>query len=858
MKILLRIFLLFGFTVTNLFGFSQGLPPGWDFTPTPLNHIISIPLIINPNINGVLLSPGDYIGVFYLNNQGILTCGGAVDWTGTANTGLIAFGDDNFTPEKDGFSPGELMQYKVFSWDVGHVYSAVVTCNPALPSSCTNFTSNGLCGLASLNASGLFVTISASPSTICVGSSSQLNANVTGGNGNYNYSWSSEPPGFSSNLQNPVVSPVISTQYFVSITEGANSVSSNLTVVVVDLPTVFAGNSVNICENQNVQLSGTAANESSVSWSTSGDGSFSSPYLLNPIYILGFNDVSTGTVSLTLTALPVAPCASSGSSTMVVDIFNLPLVDAGVDITACEATEIQLTASANNYSSILWTTSGDGSFNNVTILNPTYLPGNNDIIAGNAQLTILVSPVSPCLFTATDIINIGIQPLPLVNSGDNELICEGGVVSLSGNATNFTNVLWETMGDGIFDNPTELTTNYFPGTNDIFSGSVSVSLTAFPVFPCGNPATEQLLINIVAIPDVFAGIDATICETGIHQVSGIANNYEEVVWTTGGDGSFGDPNLLSTTYSPGQLDINNGTVGLLLTVFPEFPCSVVVQDEIILNIAKLPLVNAGEDALICENNVIEMTGIAFNYIGIQWFTDGDGTFSDPLILEPVYFPGINDILTGEVNLRLSAFPLPPCNFIQEDSLVVVIIKMPVVDAGEDATIKSNESITLSGFAQNFSSIEWNTDGDGTFDELNILNPVYTPGLIDIANTIVNLGLTSNAIFPCAGNAIDALVLTIDTITTINGFGSRKNPDVYPNPNRGEFKIVGLNLFGDEFHVEIFTMEGKIVFSEIFINYENKAKDVLIFNVNKLENGIYLLKVFNSKHLSEQKIIVLRE
>ncbi|NCC74577.1 MAG: hypothetical protein EOM06_14445, partial [Sphingobacteriia bacterium] len=56
--------------------FTQGLPPGWDYVPTPVTHIISIPLSSNPNINGYPLQPGDYIGVFYVNDSGGLSCGG--------------------------------------------------------------------------------------------------------------------------------------------------------------------------------------------------------------------------------------------------------------------------------------------------------------------------------------------------------------------------------------------------------------------------------------------------------------------------------------------------------------------------------------------------------------------------------------------------------------------------------------------------------------------------------------------------------------------------------------------------------------------------------------------------------------
>ena len=75
----------------------QGLPPGWDYTPTNVDHVIAVRLTTNPNINGVPLEAGDYIGVFYYSD-GIQYCGGAEEWNGTSNIAVITYGDDVTTP----------------------------------------------------------------------------------------------------------------------------------------------------------------------------------------------------------------------------------------------------------------------------------------------------------------------------------------------------------------------------------------------------------------------------------------------------------------------------------------------------------------------------------------------------------------------------------------------------------------------------------------------------------------------------------------------------------------------------------------------------------------------------------------
>jgi hypothetical protein len=160
--------LRFHLTTILFFGFlmvvsSQGLPPGWEFQVTPSNHVVAIPLSANPNINGRPLDPGDWIGVFYTNDQGSLVCGGATEWNGAQNAGIIAFGNDPFTPGKNGFSNGEVFTFKVYSWFHGCDFFAEVTCNDSLPTTCQQYFGNGLSGVATLDATGFFQPVWESP-----------------------------------------------------------------------------------------------------------------------------------------------------------------------------------------------------------------------------------------------------------------------------------------------------------------------------------------------------------------------------------------------------------------------------------------------------------------------------------------------------------------------------------------------------------------------------------------------------------------------------------------------------------------------------------------------------------------------
>jgi len=89
-----------------------GLPPGWGFTLNPSSATYAIPTTVA--FSGVdALQAGDWIGAFYDDN-GTLECGGAIQWTGTGNVALVAFGNDIYDPNKSGFAEGEAIQWKFY------------------------------------------------------------------------------------------------------------------------------------------------------------------------------------------------------------------------------------------------------------------------------------------------------------------------------------------------------------------------------------------------------------------------------------------------------------------------------------------------------------------------------------------------------------------------------------------------------------------------------------------------------------------------------------------------------------------------------------------------------------------------
>jgi hypothetical protein len=127
-----------------------GLPP-WRFSNTGVSHSIVIPTGTNPNINGVPLVAGDYVGVFY-DSSGTLACVGYERWTGTANIALTAFGDDPTSPAKDGLATGEIFRWKIFRGGDNSVHEAEATYAPigGIVTNTNTYATNGISQLVSL------------------------------------------------------------------------------------------------------------------------------------------------------------------------------------------------------------------------------------------------------------------------------------------------------------------------------------------------------------------------------------------------------------------------------------------------------------------------------------------------------------------------------------------------------------------------------------------------------------------------------------------------------------------------------------------------------------------------------------
>lgn len=190
----------------------------------------------------------------------------------------------------------------------------------------------------------LAVNAIASPSSICSGLNTQLQAFGSGGGGNYTYEWTG-PNGFTSNLQNPTVQPAATSVYNVTVNDGYNTATGAVTVTVEPRPVADAGDNDTIPYGTYVFLSGTATgpgNSFLCSWEPAN-------LLINANvqYPQTVNMTGSSVFSLTVTDL-TTNCVSSNDANVSVVVTGGPL---NVNPTAapgwiCMGDSTQLFASA--------------------------------------------------------------------------------------------------------------------------------------------------------------------------------------------------------------------------------------------------------------------------------------------------------------------------------------------------------------------------------------------------------------------------------------------------------------------------------------------------------------------------------
>jgi len=283
-------------------------------------------------------------------------------------------------------------------------------------------------------------------------------------------------------------------------------------------------------------------------------------------------------------------------------------------------------------------------------------------------------------------------------------------------------------------------------TSFVFSENISISdsiaVTAYDSVTTNiNPqltGNESPFAFAVIYP--YAGSDTIICkEISEYKITNVTIPFSSqgLLWTTSGDGFFNLPSSPTPVYSPGNMDVQNFGVVLALNVIAINGDT--LTDKFTLSIFDNPIAFAGNDTIVAlEDSIPLNNAIAMNYSNVNWITYGDGGFNFDTLVNPIYYPGVNDIENGFVNLQMMVHS--KCGY-ASDSITVYIEPFFSIQGKVWDSNKTNHSVTIVAFKENNEGaravqIE-SAESDGTFRFVKIRKGNYYLYALPDTNNIYN-------------------------------------------------------------------------------------------------------------------------
>ncbi len=339
--------------------------------------------------------------------------------------------------------------------------------------------------------------------------------------------------------------------------------------------------------------------------------------------------------------------------------------------------------------------------------------------------------------------------------------------------------------------------------------------------------------------NISSGGNSTACGGNPYNLHGAAVNYDSLQWSTSGTGTFLDPALPNTTYTPSAQDIAAGSVILTLTGWGNNGQP--TASAMTLTFEPAPTVSAGPDQHNCIGSTVSLsTSEASNYTSLQWSTTGNGSFDDFTVLHPIYTPGSQDIQSGSVKLALLNIPSSASCFPISDTLLVSISPVPHVNLGADTVVCANLQVTLDATVVNGTSYNWS-------------NGASTP-VITVDSTGTGIGFryfTVSVTDQTTCSATDSIKITFKNCTGINEIASL-GFNYYPNPSNGSVTMEFNSGIAQTIHLRILSAQGVSVFTD---NFSVTGSLVRKIDLKSLAQGTYLLELTNGKEKMLKKLVI---
>ncbi|NVO18932.1 MAG: PKD domain-containing protein, partial [Bacteroidetes bacterium] len=454
-------------------------------------------------------------------------------------------------------------------------------------------------------------------------------------------------------------------------------VISNEINVEVRIPTAYAGPDDTICGLVPYSLAYATANFAvNYTWSTSGTGTFSSLYTLNPNYLPSPADMSAGSVILTLTISDIC-------NNVVVDQMNLslgqqPAAYFSYSTPTCSIIPVFFTDQSSVGSGYIKTwvwNFGDGTSDTIHFPNS---PNMYHTFAGPGPAYMVKLTVFTSLGCSSEFQQVvTTYQAPVANFYYSNIACDNQPVQFTNSsqlngAVSLQPWIWD------FGDPTSGTSNVSNLLNPthIFTdtGTYTVTLVVINSNNCMSSITKQVKIN--PLPAVDYTYDVSCLGDPVHfdpdpavmQVDSIGS----WLW------DFGD-GVTSQVQHTVHIYGAPGSYNVTLTVTDLKGCPNSISHTVIIN--PLPVAHFDAGTANCSGNTVqfnELTSTTTGYI-IQWIWNyGDGSPQDTILFpndpNPTHiYPnaGIynvtltvkaSDSCSNSESIALHIYPGPQANF----------------------------------------------------------------------------------------------------------------------------------------------------------------------------------------------------
>lgn len=465
-------------------------------------------------------------------------------------------------------------------------------------------------------------------------------------------------------LGNPTASPLITTQYIVTVTNDTCHGTDTVIVFVNPIPDAIVGASRNLCINDSTAIGAANVAGNSYAWISNPPGFTST--LSNPFV----KPAVTTTFILTET-IDATGCFKTDS--IKITVLPLPIVSAGSDKTICIGSPVAIGGSPTGPAGSVYVWSPGAGLSNATIANPNASP------TLTATYIVKVTDTNTCVNRDTVIVKV--NPLPIVSAGANLELCINDTIAIGGAPTGPLNSTYVWIPAASLINATVAN----PLAHPLVTTDYTVTVT--DTNGCVQKDTMQVHVN--PLPVVNAGLDRPICfgDSTLLGGSPFAVN-STFLWSP--SAGLNSTALVQPMASPAD------TTTYILTV-TENTTTCVNRDTVTVNVITLPLALTGADVPICIGDSIQIGAIALLTNTYVW-TPALGLSNDS-ISNPFAHPTTTTTYTlTETNTITGCFKV--------DSVVVTVNPLPLATVTPAQTICLLQTVNIGAPAVAGNTYSW--------------------------------------------------------------------------------------------------------------------------------------------------------